>query len=283
MRREITYKHHNELIPQIAIHAAYNGTVPASGNVRNVLSTIYTLWLIRHGEAVLTDCERPVRVGPGHWIIITPGIMRSQSFIPGTQILSVHFSFEQIFFHQFLSRPGIYVLPAARMAGLQVVAERFIAKFEQTFKTPSVDAGLIQMLDYKTMEDQWFSRLFTLLVRHGVLVDRLPGVDARVDAAIAYLDQSDYGLNVPYEALEKCCGLGRVQLDRIFKEQLNLSPKNLCDRITLARAMRLLSAHDANCKEVSYRLHFATVPHFCHWFHRHSGMTPNQFRKSMNY
>ena len=281
VRREITYKHNNHIIPAIAIHAAYDGQVPESGNIQNVLSTIYTLWFIQHGEVELKSPGRQWQVGAGNWIIVTPGMERSQSFSSGCRILSVHFSFEQIFLHQFLTVPEIHVFPEAQLAGLKAITGRFIATFEQTFKVAS-SRPLSMMIEYKAMEYRWFSRLFSLLVRRGVFPDQLSGVDARIEAAIDYLEKSDHGINVPYDELEKVCGLSRVQIDRLFKEQLEVSPKRICDRITLARAMRLLSDHNINCKEAGYRLHFVTIPHFCHWFRQHSGLTPDQFRKSLN-
>jgi transcriptional regulator GlxA family with amidase domain len=114
--------------------------------------------------------------------------------------------------------------------------------------------------------------------------DLTPGeeiaTDPRVRLAQVHLASNARIDHVPYDDLATTTGLGRVQLDRLFKQQLGRSPKAELDRLCLERVLRRLADRSRSLKGIASELGFTDTSHLCRWFRRLSGVSPEQHRRS---
>jgi AraC-like DNA-binding protein len=69
-----------------------------------------------------------------------------------------------------------------------------------------------------------------------------------------------------------------VQIDRLFKTNIGLSPQQFMTRNLLAACKERIVFSNLLLKELSDEFGFSSVARFCAWFRHNTGMTPSQFR-----
>jgi AraC family L-rhamnose operon regulatory protein RhaS len=79
--------------------------------------------------------------------------------------------------------------------------------------------------------------------------------------------------------LAKSSGVSRSHLDREFKRLLGITPGDYARHLQLERAKQALKQTDQTVTEISASLGFDSVQSFCMFFKRHSGFSPQQYRK----
>ncbi len=77
---------------------------------------------------------------------------------------------------------------------------------------------------------------------------------------------------------EKLC-ITPYYLSKITGKTIGFSPKELIDRQIIMEMKRLLTTTDHPIKEIAARFHFDTMSYMARFFRRHTGCTPDEFRK----
>lgn len=77
---------------------------------------------------------------------------------------------------------------------------------------------------------------------------------------------------------EKLC-ITPYYLSKITDKTLKATPKELIDRQIIMEMKQLLTTTDISIKELATRFHFDTMSYMARFFRRHTGMTPNEFRR----
>lgn len=90
-------------------------------------------------------------------------------------------------------------------------------------------------------------------------------------------DEACHGLTV--ELLCERLGFGRTHVDGLFRLRLGRTVSREIQRVRLARARRLLLDTELPLAQVARQSGFLGLPHFCRLFKRHTGCTPQQFRR----
>ncbi len=98
-----------------------------------------------------------------------------------------------------------------------------------------------------------------------------------VRRALAYLDSHFYE-DCTIGSLAGKLGLNRSYLQRIFKEETGQTPRAYLLDLRLGRACGLLARTDLPLAEVSDYVGFSSQQYFNHFFRKHKGMTPGQYR-----
>ena len=60
-----------------------------------------------------------------------------------------------------------------------------------------------------------------------------------------------------------------------------MTPKTIMDNYVILQIKLVLRTCDANVKQISWDFNFSDPSFFCRYFKQHTGLTPQQFRKSM--
>lgn len=68
-------------------------------------------------------------------------------------------------------------------------------------------------------------------------------------------------------------------LSKVTSRTMGVSPKELIDRQIVTEMKRLLATTDIPVKELAAQFHFDTVSYMARFFRRHTGCTPEEFRK----
>jgi len=81
--------------------------------------------------------------------------------------------------------------------------------------------------------------------------------------------------------LARLVGISARQVERLFREQLGMSPKVFYLKLRLARARTLLRQTVDPIVEVAVECGFASTSHFSHAYKRLFGIPPTQERRSV--
>ncbi len=103
------------------------------------------------------------------------------------------------------------------------------------------------------------------------------GEDKCVESAMAYIEQhlSDKLMQADIAEL---CGTNSYQLSRSFKRVHGITFQDYIMKRRIEKAILLLRNNSASVIDVCWAVGFHDASHFTKMFHRHTGMTPSQYR-----
>ncbi|MDA3963743.1 MAG: helix-turn-helix domain-containing protein [Planctomycetota bacterium] len=260
---------------------AYRGLVPGHGRSLRYTPAWFSCWYVDVGRAeVRFEDGRVARAEPGEWLLTPPMSPRYQIFPSGAEILSLAF-------HMPLP-PGVdvdAVLPmrvatnhaADLVAPAMAVVAALGGAHSPAYLSDTVHVDLGRWLRIQqhvgAFAVAWHDRVFANDLGVSVLDPRLR------DACTLLAAQARMGA-VPYPNLQARTGLGRVHLDRLFKQALGRSPKQELDRLCLQRVLRRLDERARPVKAIAAELGFTDSSHLCRWFAKRTGMSPERYRRT---
>jgi AraC-like DNA-binding protein len=99
----------------------------------------------------------------------------------------------------------------------------------------------------------------------------------RVRKAIEYLCEN-YMEQFSLDQLSAAAGLSKYYLVRTFKKMTGVSPHSYAMMLRLEKTKRLLANSSKPIAEIAIEMGFSDHSHFCCFFKKHTGMTPQAFR-----
>lgn len=267
---------------RLELRYAYRGPVPQGGQGGRYTPPWYSCWMVDRGWAeVHFDDGRHVRAYEGQWLLCPPYAVRQQDFSANAQIISVAF------------HPR---LPLGALADLQLP----VVLSDAAHCQPLTAAALQLLADLhghagadpqrRTSSElnmhTWFaiqrslSHFCLLWMDRAFPLQNQPSTaDPRLTQAQTILAHEAHMGPVPYDRLTASTGLGRVQLDRLFKQHVGHSPKAERDQRCLERVLRRLANPTLALKTIAHELQFTDTSHLCRWFRQHTGRSPEQHRR----
>lgn len=260
----------------------YHDEPPVFGRMGVFTPQWYSCWWLEEGSVEVEMAgSGSLRAKAGQWMLLQPWVRRNQAFRPGTRIVSVAFRWRM--------PPGWEgranlpkVLKGCEAPGLWPAAE-------QMLKATGGGRRLESNERRYTLE-QWLglnARLQDFVAVWCEVVgwewNRVGGeqADGRLGKAREILETFGQVGPVPYGKLREATGLGAAQLNRLFRHQLETTPKAELNRICLERAIGWLADPQQSIKTMAYELGFTDSSHFAKWFARQTGMSPGDYRRGM--
>lgn len=87
---------------------------------------------------------------------------------------------------------------------------------------------------------------------------------------------------VSMQEVARRSGMGYSLFRKLFKERIQLAPSQYFQNLKIQKAIELLSTTNTSVKEIAYRLNFETPAYFCARFKKQTGMSPLEYRESIN-
>ncbi len=139
-------------------------------------------------------------------------------------------------------------------------------------------ASLIETWNIQAAELTWFTAWTQAMLGQGRTFVRTHIDDARLEAAVRMMDTS--ALNEPWPAkrLREVTGLSASQIDRLWLEHFQLTPRRYHDGRRLHRARQVLLGSPEPIKAIAFALGFRQATHFSQWFSRAVGRSPAAYR-----
>lgn len=260
---------------------AYRGLVPGHGRSDRHTPGWFSSWRVDEGWAeVRFATGAPLRADVGEWLLCPPYLPRYQTFPRGARIISVAF--------QMSAPAGVdlgvgmpLVLGVRAGAALTTPARDLLARLGPV-ATSDQDQRLrhrLTLVDWLGAQQALTAFVAAWLHARGGEAPSATAQDQRVRAARAALTVDARMGPVPYAALERRTGLGRVHLDRLFKAVLGATPKQELDRLCLERVLYRLADPERPVKAIAREVGFTDSSHLCRWFARRVGLSPERYRR----
>ena len=260
------------------LFGAYDGSVPRPGYWPMVDDRIWALWHVRCGQAEVRHDGGRLALRVGDWVVLPPGLRRSQRFSDDARLLSLRFVATWAGGRPLLGGPlplvdrgdGWGLVEATAVALVAVVGGqgwwRRPVSVAQRWRRDAALAGFLAV---------WYHRMIAL----GCSAREPAPRDARLARVLEVLAEYSGAGPVPYPALVASSGLSRPHIDRLFKREMGCSPHRWCERQCLAQAESLLRDDDRPIKAIAAALGFADASHFATWFRRLTGVSPRSRRR----
>lgn len=257
-----------------SIQLLHHSPIGTRGNYTHISFPRYILWFLEQGEISILPGEGPeIRIVPGQWVLMPPGYLRSQRFSRKATILSIHFTCEWPNSIPLFSFENPLIGSEEEWVDLKSPLTSLVPLLNKTGMSGR-DSFLLMEKSYGFM-GTWIDVMEKIL---GPL-EEPPRLDNRLEKALSLLDRMNYRGSLPYSLITEECGVSRVHLDRLCKEQLNRSPKEYLAESILKRACLSLSERRYHVDEIAYDLGFKQPSHFNRWFKERTGQTPLGFRR----
>lgn len=146
--------------------------------------------------------------------------------------------------------------------------------------------GTLDFIDF-SFQNKTLSQVSSLFVLRGsLLIDALSEIKAHksekvsvTNDVIRFVDKNIYNPNLTVELIAEEVHLSVNYLRNIFKKNMNESLSRYIIQKKLELICHLLIDTDMNIQDISEKLGFTTKNYFFTFFKKHTGFTPNQYRK----
>lgn len=238
------------------------------------IDVCYACWFIRKGRVDVIEGDKTYTATTNQWMLSDPFRKRTQKFATDTHLLSVRFKVKWGGFGYLPPHQTIRVVSHERNPEFLSIAEQLVLHQETPPNRMSEHCNKLSHF-YK-----WLSIWHSLRTTN-IKQELNQITDPRIQAAADQLN-TELGLGViNYKALEQITQLSRAQIDRLFKVQFDLTPRQWCERQCLFQAEDWLSETNYSIKEIASRLQFFDASHFAKWFRKQTGHSPQDFRREL--
>ncbi len=240
-------------------------------------------WYIRRGEVRVVTKAGEVVAKKGQWML-PPAEVHRHDFSDDAQLISVRHRCRWPSGDSLFAAPAAVVLDGAKFPMLEKTARRLERLVRGQFPAPSHQQHLLQtaefpeFLRFQRLFFEWVEAWFEARVATGATPTRHAG-DGRVARCVRLLDETPFDEGFPVVPLKKAGGLSAVQLTRLFRRELKLTPLQYWERRRLEAARLHLETTDWPLKEVAAWLGFRSDSHFTVWFKRHTRQSPGAYRE----
>ncbi len=237
-------------------------------------------WFIRKGSVRIRCDEGVFTARAGEWLLL-PAERHHQDFSDDALLISVNFLCQWPSGENIIELPAPLLLTDRDQPRLKQTAVKLARLTGREFTGPhhlytQQSAGYPLFLQFQRTFFDWLDAWFQARITHGARVTRQSG-DQRVLRAIRLLDAAALDAGLPKADLG-AVGLSLVQLNRLFRQQLKITPQHYWERRRVEFARLRIETSDTPLKEIAFSLGFSDTPHFNVWFKRHTGTTPGRHR-----
>jgi AraC-like DNA-binding protein len=242
----------------------------------NFSDSAYTTWYIRKGAIRVESEGKSLNATAGNWVFFDPFVLRSHYLEPGTQLLSIRVQVEWRGVYSIPPVQSMRVLKSSWVPRLLEAGTNLVKTLEQLNEShPTLHSDCA----FEAAFLHWLAEWHKVRAEQAESEDFETHVsDPRIHQILSFLSGRP-GLGViDYTALERHVGLSRSQIDRLCRTQIGLTPRQWCERRTLAMAQHWLASSRVSIKEIAHRLDFVDASHFGKWLRRQTGQSPRQAR-----
>lgn len=243
-------------------------------------------WFMRRGEVrVETSAGKRLVARAGQWML-PPAEMHRHDFSDDAELISVRHRCRWPAGDNIFDAPPAVVLDGVEYPALEKTARRLERFARGRFPAPSHHQHLQQAADFpeflrfQRLFFEWIEAWFEARAAAGATPTRGEG-DERVARCVRLLDEAPLAGGFPDAALPRTGGLGSVQIGRLFRRELKLTPLQYWERRRLETARLRLETTDRPVKEVAADLGFRSDSHFTVWFKRHTRLNPGAWREQI--
>ena len=240
-------------------------------------------WLVLTGDATVRIGGRTVKAVEGEWLVCRP-MERWQNFSDSARIVSIHLALTCPSLAGEWKGPACVALKngnaldAAAKRLRDTEALRPLPLTERRNLT-GMNLSLSEALELRGAVAEFAQRLLAELEVQEMRFGPAEIRDERVRASRLELVARELREGFSRDALAGAQGVSASQLDRLWREELGMTPRQYWERRRLEAACEQLQNGAGAVKALAYELGFSHLSRFSIWFREKTGMTPRAFRQ----
>ncbi len=241
----------------------------------------WSLWVLERGtaEIVLHDGTR-VGAEAGSLFQPPPAISRVQHFSDDARMISIGWYAHWVDGFAMFAHEHALVLPCGQFPELVAASNALHRVTGDVFDNPTAALPVEQWSSMETAFHAWLTAWFRMMDEVGFQVCEPREHDPRLLRAMELIRTAVMSGPVPFGAICNHLRLSRVQIDRLFRNELGMTPKEYQNRQLLIQVKELLYRSNDSLKEISHRFGFSSPAHFSTWFRRQTNQSPQEYRHS---
>lgn len=240
-------------------------------------------WRILEGEIELRGDDGSREVYPeGHWAFPRAGAGRLH-FAPKTRIVSIRFKAEWFHGVSIFSREETITFPAESKGCLLNPAAQGLVQYIRDLSgadrsgTP-ISGDFDEFLKLGPAFSQWILAYYETLAQHGARFQSLEGLTDKVHLALEFMEHRPFSRHLHTAEIAAHVGISVSQLNKLFVQEVGMTPSMIWNRRKLTRAKEELSHGVDSIKAIAYHLGYSSPAHFSHWFRINAMVAPTEFR-----
>lgn len=127
---------------------------------------------------------------------------------------------------------------------------------------------------------EWFEKIFSLIINIGDETNFILSSE-HVSGAVKYIHKH-YNESISLTMVASAIGISPAYLSKVFKEELGIGFVKYLNTHRMEIAKKLLECPQHNIKTISNMCGFNDEAYFSNAFRKHTGMSPNKFKKYIN-
>lgn len=245
---------------------------------------LFVVWHLLEGSVTVRNENYTTRAGPGDWVVCLPG-RHYQRFSKNARLLSMHFGIScSGAILSWRGQEAVRLPPGAFLSALAGNLRSEIANCSLPEHYVVGERGPCLPLPLQLrLQSAALSFLYPLLDRLaqncGVWVEAWKGSDARTRLSLEWFAGRSWAEPFSRDALAERCGLSTSQLDRIWRRELGITPRQYWERQRVNHACELLRDGHLSIKQVAGALGFERPSHFTIWFRQACQVSPRNYRQ----
>ncbi len=238
-------------------------------------------WYLRKGRLTLRFGNDEEEYHAGTWIFPrqAPG---EQHFSDDAALISIRFFAEWPNGKALFDRSETVHFPVDRFPGLLAAAEEMTAYMVQHFKrnsTTSTESTLLHYLGLQPLFTQWIFSYYKTFLNLGHEPVHISRLSPTLERALHYLQVRPVHLVFREAELARQMQMSISQLNRLFMQQLQLSPTAFWNYRRIQSAQGALLGSEESIKSIAYSHGFSSPETFTRWFGKQRGLSPQQYRR----
>ena len=239
-------------------------------------------WRLLAGTVTVRSPSGTLRATAGDWLI-TPNERAVVVFSADTTLRSIAWQCHWPDGRPLFRESAGMVLPASSVPRFDLISRQLLKAVRRGPWQHGIDhlrqpADLIETWKIQTAELAWLSVWSQSVLAQGRTFARTHVDDVRLEAAVRIMDASALNEPWPAQRLREATGLSASQIDRLWLEHFQLTPRRYHDGRRLHRARQLLLGTSEPVKAIAFALGFRQASHFSQWFSQAIGRSPAAFR-----
>lgn len=238
-------------------------------------------WYLQKGGVTFTTKAGTFTARAGEWVF-PPAEISRQDFSDDARLLSISFLCQWPSGENLFGSPGEIIVDGRLYPALEKTARALEQLVRRHFPVPHHSyahqtADYPLFLRFQRAFFTWLETWFQVRLALGAEPARHGG-DERSARVARALDQAPFEHGFPTASLRLVSGVSTVQLNRLFRRQFKVTPRQYWERRRLEFARLSLETSDRPLKAIAARLGFRSDSHFTVWFKRHAHISPSGYR-----
>jgi YesN/AraC family two-component response regulator len=251
-------------------HAEF-GTIDLHGKNTLPMNRIYVIYKVKNrGKSYIanhsSNIEQKIILLPGHIYFMPKDQTLEYNFAPRVKLAAYHFSMEVT--------PGIDLFDSEERFMEREISTTQLEDLKSIVNNQDGMGDMARLYGFLYSQAGRFSKKTVCDFEHESSAMK------QFDKLIEFIE-SEADAQTTVGSLAEMMNLNQDTLSKRFIRASGIPLKTFMTRSLVRKAVQVLLATDLKISDVSIKLGFSSEFYFCRFFKKHTGMTPNSYRKGI--